>query len=456
MFLKTSFIFIGEGRYDIEVIVDNEQGTAFYYQPMPVEGSDQTRLRNVNLDSFQRIVKGDSFRIMSLTPMTEFAPSRVLDLSAFVHVDKRQVQLTWTAPGDILDYGQPFTYKIFISDLSSSFYKRDIRLLEHIEALQVAYGVEKFDLNFEKFPQDSYLAIAAVNKHEKISELSNVVHVKLPSTFKTDEPNKYTSQDSSVHIQPTEKKSDKVLFYVLFSIVGVLLICILAIISIFKAYGKPSSVSGSQEDPMEHFDIIDITDEDAIVNKTSNFYEQKSELTLPTFYKSNISILKNAEESLCNCHEVNNDQDLVINPYINYSASLNRGLHPVASMTPPRLPVMHTRQEPIYANQQELNYNPIYSVVNKSQKNNSKNVRIVIDNETETEEEEMIEEESKGEQERCLTPSNTYLELSFDQEQSQRLKETPKNNFVKEVAFTSTPNQPQNTTPNKVRTITQV
>ena len=68
------------------------------------------------------------------------------------------------------------------------------------------------------------------------------------------------------------------------------------------------------------------------------------------------SILKNnhlaeQEEELCNCHEVYNNpgaEDLVINPYINYS-SLSSYQNRSVRQEP-----IYQRQEPIYQNQQEI------------------------------------------------------------------------------------------------------
>ena len=83
----------------------------------------------MKLDSFSRIIKGDSLRIDKMVPSETYAPARILDLSAFVIKDKKQVHLTWTAPGEILDQGRVDSYKIFTSELSSSFYKRKITAL---------------------------------------------------------------------------------------------------------------------------------------------------------------------------------------------------------------------------------------------------------------------------------------------------------------------------------------
>ena len=423
----------GEGRYEIEILVENIDRTAFSYQPLTLkESQSSVVMRTVELASFTRIVKGESFRIMSLAPKQNYSPARILNLSAFVHFDKGEVQLAWTAPGEILDHGKVFSYKIFISEASQSFYKKERTLLRQIAAVHPATALERYDLKFEDIGKnDVYLAIAAVNNFKKMSELSNVVHIKLPYESTVQENLNWTQNEDYIQIEAPDRKSDKILFYVLFSIIAVLLVSILAIVAIMKKFSGKSSNSSNQ-DPLEDFDIIDVTDEDAIVQKTNMTTLKDNDITMPTFYKSNISILKNAnEESLCNCHEINNDQDLVCNPYINYS-SLNRSAH-------------HIRQEPIYAN----THVPIYSTVNK------KNVRIVVENDTEseTQTEEEIEEE-----ERCLTPSNTYLELSFEG-QNQAQAQTPKqqNNLFKNSDFSSsTPNTAQVSSPAKIRTITRV
>ena len=40
--------------------------------------------KNVKLDSFSRIIKGDSLRIDKMVPAETYPPARILDLSAFV------------------------------------------------------------------------------------------------------------------------------------------------------------------------------------------------------------------------------------------------------------------------------------------------------------------------------------------------------------------------------------
>ena len=256
-----------------------------------------------------------------------------------------------------------------------------------------------------------------------MAEMSNVVHIKLPKKIQQQYLSDVTKEP--IFNPELEKKSDKVLFYVLFSIIAVLMLCILAVVIILKKYrnAKQTDSEGSENDPMDDLSVIDVTEEVMMVNK-----EVKNQ---PFFYRPNTSILKNSfqntslrhqnmtaqEEEICNCHELNNDeQNLVINPYINYSYLSNSrpNQSPVKQNNEPKY--FHCRQEPIYQNQLEVNY-PIYSVVNKV----NKSVRILDPEEqedmeiTEPEDIEETETETSEEPEQVrLSPSNAYLELSFE------------------------------------------
>ena len=46
--------------------------------------SNYSVAKNVKLDSFSRIIKGDSLRIDKMVPAETYPPARILDLSAFV------------------------------------------------------------------------------------------------------------------------------------------------------------------------------------------------------------------------------------------------------------------------------------------------------------------------------------------------------------------------------------
>jgi hypothetical protein len=61
---------------------------------------------NQKLGSFQRILRGDSFRIHSIQVSAgSLPPSRVLDMAVNVYRDTHELEFTWTAPGDDYDHG---------------------------------------------------------------------------------------------------------------------------------------------------------------------------------------------------------------------------------------------------------------------------------------------------------------------------------------------------------------
>ena len=119
--------------------------------------------------------------------------------------------------------------------------------------------------------------------------LPSILHLTLPSLgffSPTHNSLKYIGQNNidgpkKEQIEDT-KKSDEVLFYVLAGIISVILICIFAVILILKKYQiKDENKSDNCEDPLEAFDIIDITDQDLMVNPEA----KNNDVTLPTFYK---------------------------------------------------------------------------------------------------------------------------------------------------------------------------
>ena len=211
----------GEGRYDIVIYIDNAEGKA-YSSP------------NKNFGHFSRIIKGDSLRIMSMTPEETYGPARILDLTALVNIQNQAVELRWTAPGKILDSGKVASYKLFTSALSESFYTRTTQVLTEIPAIHVSGVTELLKLNFSQVQRDCFLAIAAINSNGKMAEMSNVVHVKLPQRVSQHYLSEVTKEP--IFNEEVEKKSDKVLFYVLFSIIAVLMVCILSVVVILKKY----------------------------------------------------------------------------------------------------------------------------------------------------------------------------------------------------------------------------
>ena len=117
--------------------------------------------------------------------------------------------------------------------------------------------------------------------------------------------------------------------------------------------------------------------------------------------------------------------------------------------------VEHNKKISVYNSSQEFETHSaiffffLYSVVNKP----NKNVRIQLQNElTDDNDDDDTEAETEHtDEDRCLTPSNTYLEISFEnQNQAQPKKQQQSPHKI-------LPSQVYNSTPNgKVRTITQV
>ena len=153
-------------------------------------------------------------------------------------------------------------------------------------------ALEKHILTFDEIKKNSYLAIAAINKNQKMAVLSNVVHVEIPlQSNSIHNPSPYTGKNQDVKKEKMSndngKKPDQILFYVLAGIISVVLICIGAVILILKKYQiRDENKRNNIEDPIEDFDIIDITDQDMMVNR-----EMKSDVTLPTFYKVCVYII---------------------------------------------------------------------------------------------------------------------------------------------------------------------
>jgi hypothetical protein len=62
---------------------------------------------NQKLGTFQRILRGDSFRIHSIQfSPGSMPPARILDLAVSVHRETHELEFSWTAPGDDYDHGQ--------------------------------------------------------------------------------------------------------------------------------------------------------------------------------------------------------------------------------------------------------------------------------------------------------------------------------------------------------------
>ena len=122
--------------------------------------------------------------------------------------------------------------------------------------------LEQTRLPFHLIKTDSYLAIQAVSKNGKVSNMSNVVHIQLPDEliFKFTHASQINQLDISSNDIPTKnmtQKSDKILFYVLFAVIAIVLICILAVLIILKRYQNVKSDDDKfLEDPMDDLSVI--------------------------------------------------------------------------------------------------------------------------------------------------------------------------------------------------------
>ena len=122
--------------------------------------------------------------------------------------------------------------------------------------------MEQTRLPFHLIKTDSYLAIQAVSKNGKVSNMSNVVHIQLPDELilKFTHASQINQLDISSNDIPTKnmtQKSDKILFYVLFAVIAIVLLCILAVLIILKRYQNVKSDDDKfLEDPIDDLSVI--------------------------------------------------------------------------------------------------------------------------------------------------------------------------------------------------------
>ena len=119
--------------------------------------------------------------------------------------------------------------------------------------------LEQTRLPFHLIKTDSYIAIRAVSKNGKVSNMSNVVHIQLPDElllkFTASQINQEISDD--IPTKNMTQKSDKILFYVLFAVIAVVLLCILAVLIILKRYQNVKADDDKfLEDPMDDLSVI--------------------------------------------------------------------------------------------------------------------------------------------------------------------------------------------------------
>ena len=238
----------GEGRYTVKIKIHDNYGKAF--APMKTYGDmsrsccqDKTYLKisNQKLGSFSRIVKGDSFRIHSISTGS-LPPSRIMNLAVDVLTASQQLEFSWTSPGDDFDAGKPTSYQLFYSDHPGNFYtgRSKRTLIESFSASKPAGNKESKKINVEYFDKNLHYALLAVDKDGNLGELSNVVKAYMPSPIIADDAIKTSPHQSgavSGEALPSEKPS-KILLYLIVGIVGFIILCMMIVMIILLSFRR--------------------------------------------------------------------------------------------------------------------------------------------------------------------------------------------------------------------------
>uniref|UniRef100_A0A8C9I5D6 Uncharacterized protein n=2 Tax=Piliocolobus tephrosceles TaxID=591936 RepID=A0A8C9I5D6_9PRIM len=191
----------GNGRYSLKVHAQARKNTARLSQqqnkalyipgyaengkiipnsPKPEVKED---VAEAQIDDFSRLASGGSFTVSVVPPNGNhsqvFPPGKIVDLDAKFQGDR--IQLSWTAPGKVLDKGRADSYMIRISkhvlDLQENF---DKAVLINTSGLipKEAGSVENFEFKPEPSKIENgttfYIAIQAIREPNVTAEVSNI------------------------------------------------------------------------------------------------------------------------------------------------------------------------------------------------------------------------------------------------------------------------------------------
>ena len=247
----------GEGRYTVNIRVTDNYGKAF--APMKTYGDTRSccqdkafmKISNQKLGSFSRIVKGDSFRLHAISPGS-LPPSRVMNLAVDVLTDSRQLEFSWTSPGEDFDAGKPTSYQLFYSDQPASFYSRhraQAELVESFSASKSAGSRESKKISVAQFDKQLHYALLAVDSEGNLGEMSNVVAAYMPSPVIAEDAIKTSPHSSGRSVSgealPSDKPS-KILLYLIVGIVGFIILCMMIVMIILLSFRRkklPEDVS---------------------------------------------------------------------------------------------------------------------------------------------------------------------------------------------------------------------
>ena len=239
----------GEGRYTVKIKIHDNYGKAF--APMKTYGDmsraccqdkSYMKISNQKLGSFTRIMKGDSFRIHSISKGS-LPPSRIMSLTVDVLTASQQLEFKWTSPGDDFDAGKPTSYQLFYSDHPGNFYtgRSKARLIESFSASKPAGMIESKKISVEHFDKNLHYALLAVDKDGNLGELSNVVKAYMPRPIVAEDAIKTSPHSSGHHVSgealPGDKPS-KILLYLIVGIVGFIILCMMIVMVILLSFRR--------------------------------------------------------------------------------------------------------------------------------------------------------------------------------------------------------------------------
>ncbi|XP_036208489.1 calcium-activated chloride channel regulator 1-like [Myotis myotis] len=157
-----------------------ENGTIILNPPRPEDKDD---MEEAEVDDFSRLTSGGSITVSGVPPSVDltqvFPPNKITDLEAKFKED--HIQLSWTAPGNVLDKGKAKHYIIRISnylqELQEDF---DTATLVTTSSLipKEAGSTENFEFRPEPFKTENgtrfYIAIQTINEANLTSKISNI------------------------------------------------------------------------------------------------------------------------------------------------------------------------------------------------------------------------------------------------------------------------------------------
>uniref|UniRef100_A0A2I3REK3 Uncharacterized protein n=2 Tax=Pan troglodytes TaxID=9598 RepID=A0A2I3REK3_PANTR len=191
----------GNGRYSLKVLTQARKNTARLSQqqnkalyapgyaengkiilnPSKPEVTDD--VAGAQTDDFSRLTSGGSFTVSGVPPNGNhsqvFPPGKIVDLEAKFQGD--HIQLSWTAPGKVLDKGRADSYIIRISkhflDLQEDFDKAALINTSGLIPKEPG-SVESFEFKPEPSKIENgttfYIAIQAIHEANVTSEVSNI------------------------------------------------------------------------------------------------------------------------------------------------------------------------------------------------------------------------------------------------------------------------------------------